>query len=109
MADCALLNPAANGECGAMSNPNFGKTINPLTVDPDTTSGWNKREYSWDLTAGVTQEIAPRVSLEVDYIRRTWGNLQDHHQPRLDAGRLRHVHLQRAAVTRGCPAAADTR
>jgi hypothetical protein len=74
--DCDLLNPAANGECGAMSNPNFAKRINPLTVDPDTTEGWNKREYSWDLTAGITQEIAPRVSLEVDYIRRSWGNLK---------------------------------
>jgi hypothetical protein len=74
--DCDLLNPAANGECGAMSNPNFGKTSNPLTVDPDTTSGWNKREYSWDLTAGVTQEIVPRISVEVSYIRRTWGNLK---------------------------------
>jgi hypothetical protein len=73
---CDLLNPAANGECGAMSNPNFGKTVNQLTVDPDTTSGWNKREYSWDLTAGVTQQIAPRVSAELDYIRRTWGNLK---------------------------------
>jgi hypothetical protein len=74
--DCDLLNPAANDECGAMSNPNFGKTINQLTVDPDTTSGWNKREYSWDLTAGITQQIVPRVSAEVDYIRRTWGNLK---------------------------------
>jgi hypothetical protein len=73
---CDLLNPVANGECGAMSNPNFAKTVNPLTVDPDTTSGWNKREYSWDLTAGVTQQIAPRVSAEVTYIRRTWGNLK---------------------------------
>jgi hypothetical protein len=74
--DCAMLNPAANGECGPMSNPNFGKTSNPLTVDPDTTSGWNKREYSWDMTLGVTQEVFPRVSVEVNYIRRTWGNLK---------------------------------
>jgi hypothetical protein len=73
---CDLLNPAANGECGPMANPNFGRRINPLTVDPETTSGWNKREYSWDLTAGVTQQIIPRVSLEVDYIRRSWGNLK---------------------------------
>jgi hypothetical protein len=73
---CDLLNPAANGECGPMANPNFGRRINPLTVDPETTSGWNKREFSWDLTAGVTQEIIPRVSLEVDYIRRSWGNLK---------------------------------
>ena len=74
--DCDLLNPAANAECGAMSNPNFGRRIDPLTVDPETTSGWNKREYSWDLTLGVTQEVAPRVSVGVDYVRRTWGNLK---------------------------------
>jgi hypothetical protein len=74
--DCDLLNPAANGECGPMSNPNFARGINPLTVDPETTQGWNKREYSWDLTAGITQEVLPRVSVEVDYIRRSWGNLK---------------------------------
>ena len=27
------------------------------------------------MTAGITQEIAPRVSLQVDYVRRSWGNL----------------------------------
>jgi hypothetical protein len=73
--DCNLLNSAANGECGA-GNPLFGKPVSPLTVDPATTSGWNTREYSWDLTAGVTQQIAPRVSLDAAYIRRSWGNLQ---------------------------------
>ena len=74
--ECDLLNPVANGECGPMSNPNFARTINPLTVDPDTTSGWNKREFSWDMTAGLTQEVAPRVSVGVEYVRRTWGNLK---------------------------------
>jgi hypothetical protein len=73
---CDLLNPVANGECGPMANPNFARGINPLTVDPETTTGWNKREYSWDTTIGITQQIAPRVSVEVDYIRRTWGNLK---------------------------------
>jgi hypothetical protein len=72
---CDLLNPAANGECGP-GNPFFGKQISPLTTDPASTSGWNKREYSWDLSTGMTQKIAPGVSLEVDYIRRSWGNLR---------------------------------
>jgi len=72
--NCNLLNPAANGECGAGS-PFFGKSISPLTTDPALTTGWNSREYSWDLNAGVTQQIAPRVSVELDYIRRSWGNL----------------------------------
>jgi hypothetical protein len=73
--NCDLLNPAANGECGA-GNPFFGKQNSPLTIDPATTSGWNTREYSWDLTLGLQQQLAPRVSVEVNYIRRSWGNLQ---------------------------------
>jgi hypothetical protein len=72
--DCDLLNPAPNGECGP-GNPFFAKPISPLTVDPAFTRGWNTREYSWDLSAGVTQEIAPRVSVEINYVRRSWGNL----------------------------------
>ena len=72
---CNFLDPAPNGECGPGS-PFFGKSVDPLTTDPASTSGWNTREYSWDLTAGVTQEIAPRVSVEVNYVRRSWGNLR---------------------------------
>ena len=72
--NCVLTNPAANGECGP-GNPSFLKSVPPLTTDPELTGGWNSREYSWDLNAGVTQEIAPRVSLDVQYFRRSWGNL----------------------------------
>ncbi|HET9271007.1 MAG TPA: carboxypeptidase regulatory-like domain-containing protein [Vicinamibacterales bacterium] len=72
--NCVLTNPAANGECGP-GNPSFLKAVPPLTTDPELTGGWNSREYSWDMNAGVTQEIAPRVSLELNYIRRSWGNL----------------------------------
>src|SRR5262245_290705 len=71
---CNFLNSAANGECGP-GNQAFLKSISPLTTDPALTSGWNSREYSWDLSGGITQQLAPRVSLEVDYIRRSWGNL----------------------------------
>jgi Carboxypeptidase regulatory-like domain len=85
--NCNLLNPAGQNlttaanydptrdTCGPMANPFFGQSFFPLTLDPSITSGWNKREYSWDLTAGVMQQVAPRVSVEVDYVRRTWGNL----------------------------------
>jgi len=72
--DCVLTNPAANGECGP-GNPGFLNPIPPLTTNPDLTGGWNSREYSWDLNVGITQQIAPRVSVQVDYIRRSWGNL----------------------------------
>jgi hypothetical protein len=72
--DCNFLNPAANGECG-LGNPFFGKPLPQGAIDPSFVDGWNTREYSWDLTAGVTQEVAPRVSVQVDYVRRSWGNL----------------------------------
>src|SRR4051812_11510874 len=71
---CNFLNAAPNGECGA-GNPSFLKTTTPLTTDPALTGGWNSREYSWDFNVGVTQQVAPRVSVELDYIRRSWGNL----------------------------------
>jgi len=71
--DCDLLNLSANGECGA-ANPNFGRAVFATTYDPEILNGWNIREYSWDLNAGVQHEIMPRVSAEVSYVRRSWGN-----------------------------------
>lgn len=72
--DCDLLNPAANGECGAMSNPDFGSTRPGVAYDPDTLTGWNKRDYNWQLSAGVQQELMPRVSMDVGYYRTWFGN-----------------------------------
>jgi len=79
---CDLMNPAANGtlvngvfECGAWSNQSFGKVGPATTYDPNVLSGWNIREYSWDLYLSGQQQLAPRVSVTVGYVRRTWGNL----------------------------------
>jgi hypothetical protein len=72
--DCDLLNPALNGECGPLANQNFGKEVFAVTYDSDVLTGWNKREYSWDFTATVSQQLAPRVSVELSYARRVWGN-----------------------------------
>jgi hypothetical protein len=73
--DCNLLNQDANGECGP-GNPFFGKSaVSFLTTDPAVTSGWNTREHSWDLTLGISQQLAPRVSVDVSYNRRSWGNI----------------------------------
>jgi hypothetical protein len=66
-------NPAKDS-CGP-GNPFFGKPFSPLTVDPAATTGWNTREHSWDLSAGVSQQLAPRVSVDVTYNRRSWGNI----------------------------------
>jgi hypothetical protein len=78
--DCDLLNMAIQNNlatggdfCGA-GNPNFGRPVFAVTYDPAVLNGWNVREYSWDLSTGVQHEIMPRVSAEVYYVRRSWGN-----------------------------------
>jgi hypothetical protein len=79
--DCDLLNPAAQDNrlsggdlCGAWTNQNFGKYTVSTTYDDAVNHGWNVREYTWDLAVGVQQQLAPRVSAEVNYVRRSWGN-----------------------------------
>jgi hypothetical protein len=72
--DCDLINPASNGECGAMANENFGKEIFTKTFDPDLIHGWGKRTYNWEMGLSVQQELLPRVGLTVGYVRRWFGN-----------------------------------
>ncbi len=84
--NCNLLDPSDQNDpnlpgynptrdsCGP-GNPFFAKGFSPLTVDPAATSGWNTREHSWDLSAGVSQQLAARVSVDVTYNRRSWGNI----------------------------------
>jgi len=71
---CDLKNPAANGECGAMDNQNFGKEFFTRTFDPNFINGWGKRPYNWELGVSVQQEVAPRVGVTVGYFRRWFGN-----------------------------------
>jgi hypothetical protein len=72
--DCDLLLPTANGECGAMSDQNFGKPTSALVYDPDTLVGWGKRPDNWETSVSVQQELIPRVSVNVGYFRRWYGN-----------------------------------
>jgi len=72
--DCVLMNPAANGECGAWGNSNFLNSVQTTRVNPAVLSGWGVRPYNWQFSVGVQQEIAPRMSVDVTYSRRQWGN-----------------------------------
>ena len=73
--DCDLTNAAANGECAAMANPNFGKPVGATVYDPQTLRGWGVREYNWEFTTSVRHELVPRVSVDAGYFRRWYGNL----------------------------------
>jgi len=79
--DCDLLNPAlqtSGGDtCGALTgnNLNFGNTNpNTTTINPDILGGWGVRPYDWQFGASVQHELLPRLSVEVSYNRRWWGN-----------------------------------
>jgi len=73
--DCDLVNPAANGECGAMANTAFGSTQPGRAYDPDTLRGFDKRVGNWQFAAGVQHEILPRVSMDVSYWRTWFDNM----------------------------------
>ena len=71
---CDLTNPAANGECGAMSDQNFGRPTLSTNYDRDTLVGWGKRGYNWEFSTGVQHELLAGVSVNVAYFRRAYGN-----------------------------------
>jgi len=72
--DCDLLNPVANGECAAMSNPNFGNQTRGATYDPDLMHGWGRRNYNWEFSTGVQHQLFSAMSVDVTYFRRWYGN-----------------------------------
>jgi hypothetical protein len=74
--DCDLLAPAANGECAAMANPNFGKVTGGAGQwDPRLLRGWGVRGFNWEFSTSVQREVLPQVSVDVGYFRRWYGNL----------------------------------
>jgi hypothetical protein len=72
--DCDLTNPALNGECGPNLNPNFGSAVPVIRYDPAIMDGWRVRPYNWEFSAGIQQELLPRISMSFGYFRRINGN-----------------------------------
>ncbi len=61
----------------ALTTASIFGTVQPGTsYDPDLLEGWGKRANNWEFTTGVQHEIVPRVSLDVQYARRWYGNFR---------------------------------
>jgi hypothetical protein len=79
--DCNLLdrsrqdNQAAGDDlCGAWDNTNFGSIVTATTLNPEVLEGWGVRPFDWQFSAGVQQQLFSRVSAELSFSRRSWGN-----------------------------------
>ena len=72
--DCDLRNPATNGECGAMAQPSFGQNIVTRRPDPDWITGWQKRPYSWQLSASLDRQILSGFAIGGGFYRTWFGN-----------------------------------
>ena len=72
--DCDLQSPTANGECGGFDNLGFGNASSSTVINQAVLGGWGVRPWDWQLGASIQQEILPRVSVEVGYHRRWFGN-----------------------------------
>jgi hypothetical protein len=68
------FNPVGNGELGPSTNLNFGKPIITAGYDPEWATGFARRPYQWELSAGVQHELVSRVSVNASYFRRIYGN-----------------------------------
>lgn len=93
VADCDFMNPSANGECQAWANLNWGNPVQTTSVNPDVLGGWGVRNWDWQFGVGIQQEVAPRVSVDVSYNRRWWGNFFVTHNRALDASDFDEVTL----------------
>jgi hypothetical protein len=72
--NCDLANKEKNGECAAMDNKNFGTANFTRSYDPAFVTGSGVRPYNWGLGLSLQQEVLPRVSVNVGYVRNWWGN-----------------------------------
>ena len=69
--NCNFDNFAANGECGAIIDPEFGTPQQILRARPDVIRGWNNRRANWQNSVAVQHELTDGLSVEVAWFRRS--------------------------------------
>ena len=82
--------------CGQNLNANFGTAVPATTYDPAVLNGWGVRPYNWEFSAGVQQEILPRLSASITYFRRIQGNFTVTDNVLTTAADYRQVQRRRA-------------
>jgi hypothetical protein len=68
--DCDLISQAANGECGAIANRNFGTLNAGLTYSDELLN--DLRPWDTQIGVAIQQELIPRVAVEVQFNKRWW-------------------------------------
>ncbi len=71
--NCDLTNFAANGECGAIDNQNFGKS-NPLATRYADDVVLRGRSYTWDINTELQHQLTTGVSVTGGYYHNWDGN-----------------------------------
>ena len=71
--DCNLYNSAANGECGLLNAP-LGSLNVAAKYASEITTGWGVRPNDQEVAVGLQHQIVPRVALDLQYTRHTFGN-----------------------------------
>jgi len=72
--DCDLTLKAANGECGAMLNANFGTNVPSFRADPSWVTGFGNRPYNWQSSVSIDRELLPYLVVNAGYYRTWYGN-----------------------------------
>jgi hypothetical protein len=75
--DCDLGSPAANGECGAYANQNFGR-LNPGATrwSEEVLHGFSSRDYLWDFATEIQHELRAGISVTGGYYRNWLNNFR---------------------------------
>lgn len=70
--DCDLNVFTANGECGQISNLNFGGSTVATTYDKDVLEGVNVRPANWDTSVEIQHELTTGLSLTAGFYRTSY-------------------------------------
>lgn len=62
-------------ELGPSTNRNFGLPVFTVRPDESLREGWGVRQFNWEYTVGLQQEVLPGLSANVTYFHKQFGNL----------------------------------